>query len=101
MRVVMGTGYAGPGWVWPKADMVLDIKSRATVVSQPSGSNAKNGKCIALWIGNRTPISNAPLWGVESKPRPLGGVVYFSGHDEKSNINLGNPIDSLQAVLKP
>ena len=75
MRVVMGTGYAGPGWVWPKADIALDICSRA-VVSQSNGSNAKTQHDLATRFGTLRPLSNAPLWGVKSKPRPLGGVVY-------------------------
>jgi hypothetical protein len=75
MRVVMGTGYAGPGWVWPKADMPLGACLRAAVW-QPNGTKCENATQLGHWVGDPTPLSNAPLWGVNSKPRPLGGVVY-------------------------
>jgi len=63
MRVVMWTGYAGPGWVWPKADMALDVDSKATVVGQPGGSNAEMQSELPSGLGNERPYPMPPYGG--------------------------------------
>jgi len=75
MGVVMGTGYAGPGWEWPKAghrqhlDHQVDVphlKAKAKVVSGAIGRN------FPYW----DQTAEAPLWGAHSKPHPMGADIY-------------------------
>ena len=75
MGVVMGTGYAGPGWEWPKAghrqhlDHQVDVphlRAKAKVVSGAIGRN------FPYW----DQTAEAPLWGAHSKPHPMGADIY-------------------------
>ena len=75
MGVVIGTGYAGPGWEWPKAghrqhlDHQVDVphlKAKAKVVSGAIGRN------FPYW----DQTAEAPLWGAHSKPHPMGADIY-------------------------
>lgn len=75
MGVVMGTGYAGPGWEWPKAANWHE-ESQLIVASNGRDDFVVSGFPISTKVIHLVPAL-APLWGASSKPHPMGRIFTF------------------------